>query len=147
MPLFKKGTASHVNNVQLGKSGRWRSNVWTYPGASSMGSESRKGLQHHPTVKPVAMLQDALLDVTERGDIVLDPFLGSGSTLIAAEQTGRRCRGVELDPLYIDVILCRYRKVIGQAAILESTGETIDELTIRRKREIENCMPVPVSGH
>ena len=100
LPLFKKGTAPHINNVELGKNGRWRSNVWTYPGASSMGSEARQGLQHHPTVKPVAMLEDALLDMTERGDIVLDPFLGSGSTLIAAEKTGRNCRGLELDPLY-----------------------------------------------
>ena len=75
LPLFKKGTGSHTNNVELGKNGRWRSNVWTYPGASSVGSESRQGLQHHPTVKPVAMLQDALLDVTQRGEIVLILFL------------------------------------------------------------------------
>jgi DNA modification methylase len=89
LPLFKKGTAPHVNNVALGKKGRWRSNLWTYPGASSAGSESRRGLQDHPTVKPVAMLEDALLDLTNRGDIVLDPFLGSGSTLIAAEKSNR----------------------------------------------------------
>ena len=116
LPLFKKGKAPHINNVELGKNGRWRSNVWTYPGASSMGSEARQGLQHHPTVKPVAMLEDALLDMTERGDIVLDPFLGSGSTLIAAEKTGRRCRGVELDPLYVDVILRRYEAHDGAAS-------------------------------
>src|SRR3974377_1972777 len=89
LPLFKKGNAPHVNNVELGKNGRWRSNVWTYPGASSLGSNAREGLKHHPTVKPVAMLEDALLDTTERGDIVLDPFLGSGSPLIACEKTGR----------------------------------------------------------
>jgi DNA modification methylase len=80
LPLFKKGTASHLNNVELGKRGRWRSNVWTYPGASSLGSETRRGLEDHPTVKPTAMLEDALLDITNRGDIVIDPFLGSGST-------------------------------------------------------------------
>jgi DNA modification methylase len=136
LPLFKKGKASHVNNVELGKHGRWRSNVWSYPGASTVGSESRKGLQHHPTVKPVAMLEDALLDVTQRGDIVLDPFLGSGSTLIAAEKTGRCCRGVELDPLYVDVILRRYEAVTGQAGVLESTGEPIAELAERRKHEL-----------
>ena len=85
LPLFKKGTAPHVNNVELGRRGRWRSNVWTYPGASSLGSDARNGLKDHPTVKPTAMLEDALLDVTKRDDIVLDPFLGSGSTLIAAE--------------------------------------------------------------
>jgi DNA modification methylase len=91
LPLFKKGDAPPVNNIELGKRGRWRSNLWTYPGASSMGSDARRGLQDHPTVKPTAMLQDALLDLANRGDIVLDPFLGSGSTLIAAEATGRVC--------------------------------------------------------
>jgi DNA modification methylase len=114
-----------------------RSNVWTYPGAR-LGSEARDGLQHHPTVKPVAMLEDALLDMTERGDIVIDPFLGSGSTLIACEKTGRRCRGVELDPLYIEVMLRRYEAVTGQAAVLESTGETYVELAVRRQREAEH---------
>jgi DNA modification methylase len=137
LPLFKKGKVSHINNVELGKNGRWRSNVWTYPGASSMGSEARQGLQHHPTVKPVAMLEDALLDITERGDIVLDPFLGSGSTLLAAEKTGRRCRGLELDPLYVDVILRRYEAVTGRPAVLESTGETFAELAERRQRDAE----------
>jgi DNA modification methylase len=105
LPLFKKGTASHVNNISFGKPGRYRTNVWTYPGASSLGSDARKGLQDHPTVKPTAMLQDALIDLTNRGEIVLDPFLGSGSTLIAAENTGRVCHGIELDPLYVDVII------------------------------------------
>ena len=105
LPLFKNGTGAHVNNVALGKTGRWRSNVWTYPGASSLGSDVRRGLQDHPTVKPTAMLEDALLDLTNRCDVVLDPFLGSGSTLIAAENTNRVCRGVELDPLYVDVII------------------------------------------
>ncbi len=145
LPLFKNGKASHINNVELGKNGRWRSNVWTYPGASSMGSEARKGLQHHPTVKPVAMLEDALLDMTERGDIVLDPFLGSGSTLIAAENTGRRCRGLELDPLYVDVILRRYEAMTGRPAVLESTGETYAELAARRQRDAE-ARPVPLSN-
>src|SRR3984957_9044456 len=87
LPLFKKGDAPHINNVKLGKHCRWRSNVWTYAGASSLGSDARRGLAEHPTVKPTAMLEDALLDLTERGDIVLDPFLGSGSTLIAAHPT------------------------------------------------------------
>ena len=124
LPLFKNGDAPHVNNVQLGKSGRWRSNLWTYPGASSLGSDARRGLQDHPTVKPTAMLQDALLDLTNRGDIVLDPFLGSGSTLIAAETTGRVCRGVELDPLYVDVIIRRYEAATSNAAVLIETGES-----------------------
>jgi DNA modification methylase len=97
--VFKKGTASRVNNLELGKRGRWRSNVWTYPAAASFGSDARRGLKDHPTVKPTAMLEDALLDLTNRGDLVIDPFLGSGSTLIAADKTGRVRRGVELDPL------------------------------------------------
>ena len=85
------------------------------------------------------MLEDALLDMTERSDIVLDPFLGSGSTLIACEKTGRRCRGLELDPLYVEVILRRFEAVTKQPAVLESTGETIVELAVRRQREAEHC--------
>src|ERR1700730_1182292 len=103
-PCSKGGKGDHLNNIDLGRNGRWRSNLWVYPGASSIGSDAHKGLRDHPTVKPTTLLADALLDVTARGDIVIDPFLGSGSTLIAAERTGRRCRGVEIDPLYVDVI-------------------------------------------
>lgn len=133
--LFKKGTAPHVNNIDLGKNGRWRSNVWVYPGASSLQSDSRRGLVFHPTVKPVAMCMDAILDVTNRDQLVLDPFLGSGSTLIAAQKVGRRCFGIELDPRYVDVVLERYRTTFGQTAVLESTGEAFPELAHRRQRE------------
>jgi DNA modification methylase len=132
LPLFKMGDAPHVNNIELGKRGRWRSNVWVYPGASSLGSDARRGLKDHPTIKPVAMLEDALLDLTNRGEIVLDPFLGSGSTLIAADRAARVCRGVELDPLYVDVIVRRYEAATGNAAILVETGETFQELAARR---------------
>ena len=135
LPLFKKGTAPHVNNVELGKRGRWRSNVWTYPGASSLGSDARRGLKDHPTVKPTAMLEDALLDLANRSDIVVDPFLGSGSTLIAADKTGRVCRGLEFDPLYVDVIVRRYEGASSQAAVLAETGESFHELSARRERE------------
>lgn len=137
LPLFKKGKAPHLNNVELGSKGRWRSNVWTYPGASSVGSDARQGLQHHPTVKPVAMLVDALLDLTNRGEIVLDPFLGSGSTLMAAERTGRVCRGIEIDPIYVDVIVRRYQEKAKRPACLQSTGETFAELKARRWREVD----------
>jgi DNA modification methylase len=133
LPLFKKSDAPHINNVMLGRRGRSRSNVWTYPGASSLGSDARRGLKDHPTVKPVALLEDALLDVTNRGDLVIDPFLGSGSTLIAAEKAGRVCCGVELDTLYIDVIIARYHAVTGQWAVLGETGEPFPELTKRRQ--------------
>ncbi len=135
LPLFKKGDGPHVNNVELGKRGRWRSNVWTYPGASSLGSDARRGLQDHPTVKPIAMLEDALLDLTNRGEIVIDPFLGSGSSLMAADKTGRICRGVELDPLYVDVIVRRYETATGNDAVLVETGETFEELAARREGE------------
>ena len=135
LPLFKKGSAPHVNNVELGKRGRWRSNVWTYPGASSLGSDARRGLKDHPTVKPTAMLEDALIDLTNRGEIVIDPFLGSGSSLIAADKTGRICRGVELDPLYVDVIVRRYQAATANNAVLVKTGETFEALAARRERE------------
>jgi DNA modification methylase len=135
LPLFKKGAASNVNNISLGKRGRHRANLWTYPGASSLGSDARKGLQDHPTVKPTAMLQDALIDLTNRGEIVLDPFLGSGSTLIAAENTGRVCCGIELDPLYVDVIIRRYEAETGVAAIFADSGETFEKLVARRRND------------
>jgi DNA modification methylase len=143
LPLFKNGSAPHVNNVELGKRGRWRSNVWTYPGASSLGSDARRGLEDHPTVKPTAMLEDALLDLTDRGDIVIDPFLGSGSTLVAAEKTGRVCRGVELDPLYVDVIVRRFEAATGSAATLVKTGETFQALHARQEREAAELTSEP----
>src|ERR1700730_7867959 len=135
LPLFKKGAASHVNNISLGTRGRHRANLWTYPGASSLGSDARKGLQDHPTVKPTAMLQDALIDLTNRGEIVLDPFLGSGSTLIAAENPGRVCCGIELDPLYVDVIIRRYEAETGVAAIFADSGETFEKVAARRRND------------
>ena len=135
LPIFKKGEVAHVNNVELGRKGRHRSNLWTYPGASTQGSDARQGLQYHPTVKPAAMLVEALYDLTQKGEVVLDPFLGSGSTLIACETAGRICRGVELDPLYIDVIVHRYEAATGQSAVLEGTGETFTALEQRRSSE------------
>ena len=101
-----------------------------------MRSEAVKRRQYHPTVKPVAMLEDALRDMTERGDIVIDPFLGSGSTLIACERTDRHCRGLELDPLYVEVIMRRYEAVTKKPAVLENTGEIFAELAVRRQRDV-----------
>jgi len=134
LPVFKVGKAPHVNNVELGKHGRWRSNVWTAPGASSLGSEARAGLKLHPTVKPLPLLVDALLDVTHRSDVVLDPFLGSGSTLMAAEQTGRLACGIELDPRYVDVAVRRWQEATGEQAILAETGERFEQVADRRTR-------------
>jgi DNA modification methylase len=135
LPIFKKGEASHVNNVELGRHGRWRSNVWTYPGASSLGSDARDGLDSHPTVKPRALLEDALLDVTNRGDIVIDCFAGSGSTLLAAEMVGRLCRAIEIDGPYCDLIIRRWEAATGCDALLEATGETYAEVTALRSQQ------------
>lgn len=130
--IFKNGSVKHVNNVELGKNGRYRTNVWQYAGVNSFGRH-KQDLKFHPTVKPVEMLKDAILDVSKRGDIILDSFLGSGSTLIAAEQTGRICFGLEYEPMYVDTVIRRYREIFGQDAILESTGKFYSELLKERK--------------
>jgi len=131
---FKLGSGRHRNNVQLGAQGRHRSNIWAYaagPGFGRAGEEGRLAALH-PTVEPIAMVADAILDVTRRGDIVLDPFLGSGTTLIACERVGRRCRGLELDPLYVDVIVRRWQVYTGASARLSATGENFDALSNAR---------------
>jgi DNA modification methylase len=128
-PLFRKGSGKHVNNINLGKRGRNRTNVWEYPFASSTGP---KGAQSHPTRKPGVMIEEAIRDLTNRGDIVLDPFLGSGTTLIATEQTNRVCRGVEIDPLYVDLIVRNYERETKKEAILAATGETFSKLAEKR---------------
>ena len=133
--VAKKGSAAHVNNVQLGRFGRNRTNCWFYPGVNSFGGGRDELLAMHPTSKSVAMLADAIRDASHRGDIVLDGFLGSGSTLIAAERTGRVCFGIELDPLYVDVIVRRWEKATGKMAVLRATGETFDAVAERRSAE------------
>nr|WP_232478879.1 site-specific DNA-methyltransferase [Roseomonas rosulenta] len=127
--VFKSGRAAHRNNVELGRHGRHRSNVWRYPGVNSFGRSTEEGnlLALHPTVKPVALVADALLDCSARGDVALDPFLGSGTTLIAAERVGRRCHGLELDPLYVDTIIRRWQALTGEAAIHATSGMTFEE--------------------
>jgi DNA modification methylase len=137
LPFFRKGSAPPLNNVELGRFGRWRSNVWRYPGASSVGSDAREGLAIHPTVKPRALLEDALLDISDRDEIVLEPFAGSGSTLIAAEATDRVCRAIEIDGLYCDAIIRRWREMTGDEAVHEETGETFANVEGQRLREGE----------
>ncbi|HEY1631861.1 MAG TPA: DNA methyltransferase [Rhizomicrobium sp.] len=122
--VFKKGSALHTNNIELGRHGRNRSNVWPYEGANSINPERRRELKLHPTVKPAQLCIDAILDCTHRSEIVLDPFLGSGTTLIAAEDCGRICYGVEISPHYVDVIVRRWQEFTGESAVLESSGET-----------------------
>jgi DNA modification methylase len=115
--VFRNGNSAHLNNVQLGRYGRYRTNVWHYPGANAFRRKGQEnGLQYHPTVKPINMVADALLDTTHRGDLVLDPFLGSGTTLLAAERTGRRCRGIEIDPIYVDTAIQRWERMTGAKA-------------------------------
>ena len=128
--VFKNGTAPHRNNVLLGKYGRNRTNVWNYPCANTFSRQSDEGYLAalHPTVKPVAMVADAIMDCSARGDIVLDPFLGSGTTLIAAERIGRRCYGMEIDPLYVDVIVRRWQVFTGDMAIHTATGKSFDDI-------------------
>jgi DNA modification methylase len=137
--VFKHGRSGHRNNIQLGQFGRNRSNVWRYPGANSFARSSEEGnlLALHPTVKPVAMVADAILDASARGDIVLDAFLGSGTTLIAAERTGRRCYGLELDPGYVDTIVRRWQKLSGGSAVHGISGRSFDDLA--RQAEVANA--------
>jgi DNA modification methylase len=132
--VFKHGKASHINNVELGKNGRYRTNVWEYAGGNSFSrlhGEEGDTLAMHPTVKPVQMVADAILDCTRRGDIVLDAFLGSGSTLIAAEKTSRRCYGIEIDPRYVDTVIRRWQQWTGGAATHAVSGKTFNEITAK----------------
>jgi DNA modification methylase len=124
--VFKNGKEPHINNVQLGKFGRNRTTVWGYPGINNFGRSGEEGnlLAMHPTVKPVQMLADAILDCSNRGGVVLDPFLGSGSTLMACERTGRHGRGIEIDPLYVDTAIRRWQKYTGDQAVNVGTGRT-----------------------
>jgi DNA modification methylase len=126
--VFKAGRGRHRNNIQLGQFGRNRSNVWFYPGANSFGRSTEEGnmLALHPTVKPVKMVADAILDCSVPGDIVLDGFLGSGTTLIAAERVRRRCYGLEIDPLYVDAIVRRWQNYTGGSAVHARTGIHFD---------------------
>jgi DNA modification methylase len=128
--VFKHGTQPHRNNVQLGQFGRYRTNVWNYPGANSFSRTSQEGnlLSLHPTVKPVALVADALLDATARGEIVLDPFLGSGTAVMAPERTGRICYGLELDPQYVDTIVRRWQTFTGKDAHHEQSGRSFNDV-------------------
>jgi DNA methylase len=133
--VFKKGTAPHVNNVELGRFGRPRTNIWNYPGTNIVGNNRDAELAMHPTVKPSALVADAILDCSKRGGIVLDVFAGSGTTLIAAEKTGRRGFGIEIDPHYIDTVIRRFDEVYGLKAIHEESKLDFATLCIQRSPE------------
>jgi len=124
--VWKNGSAAHVNNVELGRYGRSRSNVWTYAGVNTFRPVRLDELGMHPTAKPVALVADAIKDCTQSGALVLDPFCGSGTILIAAERTGRKARAIELDVSYVDIAVRRWQAFTGKAAVLAETGETFE---------------------
>lgn len=130
--VFKQGTAEHTNSFGLGETGRYRTNVWDYAGISSISGSRSEELAMHPTVKPVALIADAIRDCSRRGEVVLDCFGGSGSTLIAAEKTGRSARLIEYDPLYCDTIVSRWEKLTGKRATLAVTGDCFEDVTEQR---------------
>ena len=131
--VFKKAGAPHVNNIELGMHGRNRTNVWTYAGMNSFSKERDQALAMHPTVKPLALVRDAILDASNRGDIILDPFGGSGTTLLAADAVQRVARLIELDPLYCDVIIRRTEKALGLTAVLVATGQSFADVAAERE--------------
>ncbi|MBN9308321.1 MAG: ParB N-terminal domain-containing protein [Devosia sp.] len=139
--LFKKGKASHVNNVMLGAKGRYRTNVWDYAGVNTFGAGRMADLEAHPTVKPVAMIADAIMDLTDRNELVIDSFVGSGTTIVAAQKTGRIARCTELDPLYVDVAIRRFKARFGIDAVHQATGLTFDALAAQRSESSAEATP------
>jgi DNA modification methylase len=133
--VYKKGTARHINNIELGRHGRNRTNVWSYPGLSGFGRGRDAALELHPTVKPVALVADALRDCSKRGGLVLDAFGGSGTTMMAAERTGRRAALIEIDPLYVDTAIRRWEALTGQAVVLAGDGRTFAEIQATRQAD------------
>jgi DNA modification methylase len=134
--VFRNGKSRSRNNIQLGKYGRYRTNVWEYPavrGLSQQQSDEGNLLALHPTVKPVALVADAILDCSAPGNMVLDSFLGSGSTLMAAQRTGRTCYGIEIDPVYVDVAIRRWQNSTGEAAVHAQTGKRFNEVADQKE--------------
>jgi len=130
--LFKSGNAPHLDRVSLGKHGRDRTTVLSYPGATTPGSSAREQLHAHPTPKSVELIADIMIDTTDRGEIILDPFMGSGTAVIAAQRTGRVAYGLELDPHYCDVIVKRFERVTGIEAVHAGTGMTFAQIAAER---------------
>jgi hypothetical protein len=132
--VFKVGTAPHVNTFGLGETGRCRTNVWDYAGVNTFRPGRLEELELHPTVKPTDLVADAIKDCSRRGDIVLDPFGGSGTTLIAAQKSGRLARLIEYDPSYCDVIVRRFEAVTGTSAVLARTGQSFEDVAPARSQ-------------
>jgi hypothetical protein len=144
--IFKNGRGKHINNVELGKHGRNRTNVWWYPGANTFREGRLDDLSMHPTVKPLALVADAILDASYRGGIILDPFIGSGTTILAAQQTGRIARGMEIDPRYVDTAIHRWKATTGQEAIHSSTGLSFTALAETRGANLNQAGPATSMG-
>lgn len=137
--IWKAGDGPHINNLDHGKYGRTRGNVWSYPGLSSMQGGRKEQLAMHPTVKPVALVADAIKDASHRNGIILDAFSGSGTTIIAAERTGRRARAIEIDPTYVDVAVKRWQNLTGKAAMLAGTDKAFAEVAEQRGASNDKC--------
>ena len=135
--VYKVGSAPHLNTVELGKHGRYRTNVWDYAGVNTFRSGRDAELEMHPTVKPTALVIDAIKDCSRRGDIVLDAFSGSGTTIMAAQKSRRRARAIELDPLYVDVAIRRWQTFTGQMATMAVTGESFEGVEQRRRDPLQ----------
>jgi DNA modification methylase len=130
--VWKSGAAAHINNFELGQHGRHRTNVWDYAGVNTMRAGRLEELAMHPTVKPTALVADAIKDCSRRASLVLDPFCGSGTILIAAERTGRKARALEIDPTYVDVAVRRWQAYAGKSAVLAGSGETFEAIEDQR---------------
>jgi DNA modification methylase len=143
--VFKAGEGSHTNTVELGRHGRNRTNVWDYAGVNTFRAGRLDELAMHPTVKPVALIADAIKDASRRSEIVLDPFCGSGSTIIAAEKTGRRARALEIDPQYVDVSVRRWQQFTGKRACLQASGASFEEVAEQRKQQAPDAGNLMVS--
>src|SRR5262249_22402280 len=139
--VWKSGGAAHINNFELGQHGRHRTNVWDYAGVNTMRAGRLEELEMHPTVKPVALLADAIKNCSRRGGLVLDPFSGSGTILIAAEKTGRKARALEIDPTYVDVAVRRWQAYTGKSAVLAGSATPSRR---PRSRGPPNRLPDPV---
>ena len=132
--VFRVGKTAHLNNIELGRHGRSRSNVWHYAGVNSFRTGRLDELRSHPTAKPVALVADALKDCTRRGDIVLDPFCGSGTTIMAAERVGRHARALEIEPRFVDVAIRRWQAFTRKDAVHAQSGLSFDEIAVDRSQ-------------
>jgi DNA modification methylase len=139
--VFRVGEEPHRNNIELGRFGRNRSNVWIYAGVNTFGKGRMEALAAHPTVKPVALVADALLDCTARGDVVLDQFMGSGTTILAAEKVARVAIGIEYEPRYVDVAILRWQRMTKLEAILAGDGRSFEDMGATRAIETEKLNP------